>query len=111
MNKEEILAMSRQENKNVDLVDKEIEIKSIATAGRVMTAVCIVLHIAVFWITGTKNSGFFGIAAIYNAVLFTMKGIKLNDRGKLTTGIIWSVLAVGLTIEYFYQILTTSGIL
>lgn len=111
MNKEEILAMSRQENKNADLVDKEIEIKSIATAGKVMTAVCIVFHLAVFFITGSKNSGFFGIAAIYNAVLFTMKGIKLKDRNKLITGIIWSVLAFGLAVEYFYRLITTAGIL
>ena len=58
-----------------------------------------------------KNSGFFGIVAIYNAVLFTMKGIKLKDRNKLITGIIWSVLAVGLAVEYFYRLITTAGIL
>ena len=110
MNREEILARSRQENQNQDLVDKEVENKGIATAGIVMTIMCLVFYVAEFLLHGTKNYGFFSIAAIYNAILFTMKGIKLNDKGKLATGILWSVLAVGLAVEYFYQLITTSTI-
>ncbi len=110
MNREEILAKSRQENKNMDLVDKAVENTSKTTAGTVMVIMCLVYFLAEIMLQGRKNYGFFSIAAVYQALLFIMKGIKFNDRSKLIPGIIWFALAVLFTVEHFYFLVTTSTI-
>lgn len=108
MNREEILAMSRQENKNMDLVDKAVEDRSKTIAGMVMVSMCLLYHLVEMVILNRKNYGFFSIAAVYPASLFIMKGIKFKDRGKLITGIIWLALAVLFAVEHFYFLVTNT---
>lgn len=110
MNREEILAMSRQENKNTDLVDKAVENQSKTVAGMIMVSMSLLYHLAEIVILDRKNYGFFSIAAVYPAALFIMKGIKFEDRSKLITGIIWLALAVLFAVEHFYFLVTNSTI-
>ena len=59
MNREEILAMSRQENKNMDLVDKAVEDRSKTIAGMVMVSMCLLYHLVEMVVLNRKNYGFF----------------------------------------------------
>lgn len=95
----------------MDLVDKEVENKSMATAGLVMIITCLGFYVAEIMICGTKNAGLFCVAALYNAILFTMKGVRLKNKQKLFIGVLWIVLAIGLAVEHIYHLVTTSTIL
>ena len=110
MNREEILAKSRQENKNKDLFDKEVEGKSIAFSGIAMVIMCLVYYVAEILLQSRKNYGFFSIAAIYMAILFMMKGSKLKDKKKFYLGIVWLALAILFTVEHFYFLVTNATI-
>lgn len=53
MNKEEILKMSQQENKNKDLADLEISAQAGNIAGRVGACVCCLISLMFYWVTDT----------------------------------------------------------
>lgn len=57
MNKESILEMSRQENKNTDLVGKNAELKASIIAGISMAVLSLVFYAAQIAFQGTCNWG------------------------------------------------------
>lgn len=111
MNKEEILAKSRQENKNQDLYDLQISEKS-ATVG-VLTGViiCTILFVFEIFVCGNTNFSLWSILAGINASVGIYKGIKLRKCSTLAMGIMYAVIATLMLAYSIYRLFTVSTIL
>lgn len=103
MKKEEILEASKKENKKKDVYEMEIELK-----GASIASICIISLACIYYIyeiiTGKgRNDALYSIITLYNAILFTFKGIKFEKNKKLNifTGIIWGLLTITLILSYF----------
>lgn len=108
MDKESILEMSRQENKNSDLVSKSAELTASMIAGVSMAVMSLVFYAAQVAFHGTLNWGFFAIITLYNAVLNLIRGFKLSKKGVIVAGIIWSLLTVLLSVMHICTLIETS---
>lgn len=111
MNKESILEMSRQENKNKDLVGANAEVKASMIAGISMVVLSSIFYVTQIVIQGTCNLGLFAVVALYNAVINIVKGVKVLNKSLIVAGVIWGLLAIGLSIAHISNIIATSTIL
>ena len=104
MNKEEILALSREENQGMDVAGLEIS-KSSTQFGWIV-AVIILSAVAVTeaFVYGRMNSGiFFGIMA-GNSAVFIYKYLKMWKRHELIIAIIYSIAACSFGIAWIIQL-------
>ena len=111
MNREEILAKSREENNNKDLVSKEASIKAgtwSAVVSIVMSGIFFSLGII---LQGQRNWGFFAITAASTATAFLYNGILLKKKTYIAAGVIWVILAIMLSINFANNLVNTSTIL
>lgn len=111
MNREEILAKSREENKNQDLVKEETSKKASIVATIVVSVMAAIYFVAGIVLQGIFNYGFISIAAAINAVLNLFDGVKLKKKTSIVAGCIWLVLAVVAAVSYFCFLVKTSTIL
>ncbi len=111
MNKEEILAKSRQENKDKDLVELEASRKGGELGAVAAFILCEILFLAEIFICGTQNYGLWSIVttAIAGAALY--KGTKLKNRNQLIYGSIWALISVAAIITAIITLFKTSTIL
>lgn len=98
MNKEEILAKSREENKNIDLVELEVMNKSKLLAGSISGNLCFILFLAQLLNTGNGNYALLAILTSYIAVNSIHKGIKLKRRSSVIFGVIFAAAAIVTTV-------------
>lgn len=103
MKKEEILAMSRKENKNKDMYEIEVENKGskIATIAMLILATIYYCY-EVFKGLGT-NITLYSLITIYCAVAYGYKAIKVEKRKLLNVScsIIWAITTIILVLQYF----------
>ncbi len=111
MNKDQILEMSRQENKNKDLVEKSVENKAAVASAIAMIFLSLVFYAAEIVLQGRQNFGFFAMIALYNAIMFMTKGIKNKQKMSLIAGIIWIVTTIVFIVIHFNNLITESTIL
>ncbi len=103
MKKEEILAMSRKENKNKDIYEIEVENK-----GCKIAVICMLILICIYYcyeiITGKgQNYTLYSLISIYCTILYGYKAIKLEKRRKLHTfcAVLWGLMTIILILQYF----------
>ncbi len=94
MEKEEILAISRRENKNRDLVEMETARQAGNIAGRVGACVCCLVSVIFVWVTGTM---LYSPWVIYFSILGT--------HSLVTYGKVKRKTELALTILYFTMLL------
>ena len=111
MNKESILEMSRQENKNKDLVGASAEVNASVIAGISMALLSLVFYAAQIAIQGICNWGLFAVIALYNAVINIVKGYKTSKKSTIAAGVIWGLLTIGLSIAHISNLIAISTIL
>ncbi len=111
MNKESILEMSRQENKNKDLVDRNAELKASMITGISMAVLSLVFYAAQIALQGTCNWGLFAIITLYNAVMNIIRGVKTSKKGVIFAGVIWLILTIVLSVAHIGNLIQTSTIL
>ena len=95
--------MSRKENKKKDVYESEVEKK-----GAVIAAVSMIILAAVYYcyeiITAKgQNYAMYSIIALYCAILFGYKGIKIEkNRGfNLFCSIVWAIVTFLTIVQYF----------
>ena len=98
MNKEEILAKSRQENKNIDLVELEIMNRSKLLAGSIAGNLCFILFLAQILNTGKGNYALLAVLTSYIAVNSIHKGIMLKKRSSIIFGAVRAIAAIFTTV-------------
>lgn len=103
MKKEEILEMSRKENKNKDMHEIEIENKGCRIASIAMLLLTTIYYCYEISTAKIHNITLYSIITIYCAIIYGYKGIKIkkNRICNVICSIIWSVLTITLVLEYF----------
>ena len=92
MEKEEILAISRRENKNRDLAEAATAQQAGNIAGRVGACVCCLVSVVFVWATGTM---LYSPWVIYFSILGThalMKFLKLKRKTDLVLTVLYLVM-------------------
>lgn len=111
MNKEEILAKSRQENKEKDLYELEVKNNASRIASIASLIICAVLYAAEIMICGNRNYGLWTIIAAFIAGTFLYTGIKFKNKKKIAIGVLWTVVAVIAIVTAISNLVATSTIL
>lgn len=98
MNKEEILAKSRQENKEQDLFLLQINEKSWSIGSTCAWIYCIILFALSGFLTGALNYGFFSIIMVMKAGSYIYRAIKTKSKVLLCYGMIYILLTLFATV-------------
>ena len=104
MNKEEILAKSKQENRGQDIANLEVSKASMLFGW--ITAVCLLSLVAVVeaLVCSRMNSGiFFGVMAGCSAI-FINKYLKLRKRHELYIAIVYVIAAIAFFVTWILQL-------
>ncbi len=104
MDKDEILAMSRNENKKQDEYYAEVNKSGLRVGMLSVVIVCFALMIVEYTVYGNIDTGYIVIITVVNAVINLYKGIKLKDKAFIIAGILWSVVTVIDTANYIIQL-------
>ena len=111
MEKEEILNASRNENKKKDLVEIEIENKAVKIAALGLLILSTVFYVVEIMLNGVNNYGWYAMIALYCAIGFGFKAIKLKKKINIINAIIWSIVTIICAYSYIQNIILTSTIL
>lgn len=103
MKKEEILEMSRKENKNKDMHEIEVENRGSKIAAIAMLLLATVYYCYEIFTAKGQNITLYSLITIYCSVIYGYKGVKIekNKMLNISCAIIWSILTVALILEYF----------
>ena len=94
MNKEEILAKSRQENKNRDIAEIENG-KSASKFASITSAIFSgVLFLLEKFITGHTNNCLWAMLAFMNCMIYSYKVVKFDNRKMLPAAVLWGFTTV-----------------
>ena len=105
MKKEEILELSRKENKNKDLAYMEVDNKAYkfaAMAMFILTAVYFVLEIA---LKDTINYGWYSLIALFSLVVNGIRAGYSKNKVCIFAAIIWAVCTIIFTYQYISSLL------
>lgn len=110
MDKDDILAKSREENKDRDLYKEEINIRA-SSAGSIVA----LLLTTVFFILQTIlkkefNFGLYAILFSFGATNFIMRAVCLKRRRDIVFAIIYTLATVVLTVVFTYQLIASSAV-
>ncbi|MFT3984148.1 MAG: DUF6442 family protein [Lachnospiraceae bacterium] len=111
MNKEEVLAKSRSENKEQDLYEKEVMIKA-GNAAAITAAIVASIFFIIQILVGLGMN--YGLYAIVFAILtagFIVKSIYLKRRHEIIVAMIYMTFTLFFSISHIYHLIVTSTIL
>ena len=111
MNRYEILAKSREENKNRDVYEQEV----LKQASRSAVVVQMVLA-AIFFVTqvfagGGINYGLWALVFSANMTISWVKYVKLRRKHELAIAIAYTVLVSVMSGYYIYNMIVSSAVL
>ena len=111
MNKEEILAKSRAENKNKDVYEIEV-LKQANSCGIIVMAVLAVIFFSVqIFVGGGQNWGMWALVFSPSMATFWVKYIKLGRKHELLTAIAYTVIVAVSAGYHIYNLIVSSVIL
>lgn len=111
MDKEEILKMSRNENKNQDVYEKEV-IKEGGNVGAITAAVLATIFFIIQILLGEgMNYGLYAVVFSIPAASFCVKAARLKRKHEVVFAVIYSIFVIALASAHIYQLFTTSTIL
>ena len=100
MKKEEILELSRKENKNKDLAYIEVENKAYNLAANalfVLTAIYFVLEIA---LKDEINYGLYSLIALFSTTVYGVKAKYSKNKICIIASIVWGLCTI--VFAYYY---------
>ncbi|MBP5280667.1 MAG: hypothetical protein J6Z03_09295 [Erysipelotrichaceae bacterium] len=103
MEKDKILENSRLENKGRDFYAMEVEADACKIASLVMVVLAFIYYSYEIFTGKGSNPAFYSLIAVFNAVMFGYKAIKIKERRALSavTSGVWALLTVLLVLSYF----------
>lgn len=105
MNKEEILAKSRQENGNRDIYEYEV-MKQLSThIVMVMLTLAMVFFITQMAVGGGMNWGLSALVLSVNMTTDWVKYIKLKQKNRLPYALAYTLLVAVASIYYIYDLI------
>lgn len=111
MNKDEILAKSRSENKDRDVFEKEV-LKEAGNAGAIVAAIlCTVFFVIQILVGEGTNYGLYAIFFSVFAAGFTVKAIRMKRKHEIVFAAIYTAAALLFSFAHIYGLITASVIL
>ena len=108
MTREEILAMSRQENKNKDLVAYEIE-KQAGNAASITGAIlCGILYLVQLSNGAGANLALWAVIVAMQAACYTVKAIRLRQKMHILLAVLTAILALLLSTAHLTTVINNS---
>ena len=111
MNKDEILAKSRAENKNKDVYEQEVLKQASRSAVVVQMSFATLFFVTQIMTGGGINWGLWAIVFSANMTINWVKYIKLRRNYELLIAISYTVLVLVMSGYYIYNLITSSTIL
>lgn len=105
MNKDEILAKSRAENKNKDVCDIEIQRMGAAWGNAIMITLGVIFFGLEISITGGKNYSFYAMMCASAMAAFWYKWVKLKKTHELWTAVIYTLCTVSFSAAYIVSLI------
>ena len=100
MNREEILAASRQENRNMDRAELELARGAQRVAGITSVMTAFVLLAAEFLVLGEKSYGYLLIALASNMALWIYRAVKQRKKTDIFLAALWTAMTVYTAVMY-----------
>ena len=104
MDKDDILAKSREENKDRDLYTREIEASASTAAAIVSLLLATVFFLLHFFIKKEFNFGLYGILFSFGATTFIIKAVRMRRKPDILLAIVYTIATFALTITYIFQL-------
>ena len=103
MKKEEILEMSRKENKLKDVYEIEVEKKGVKLAALLMLILATFYYCYEIFTDKGQNYSFYSIITIYCFTVYGYKAIKLEKKRvfNIYVSILWGLVTIISIIGYF----------
>lgn len=111
MNKEEILEISRRENKNKDIYEHEILKQASSSSIIVMMILAAVFFIVQIFVGGGMNWGIWALVFSVNMTSFWVKYIKLRHKHELVMAIAYTILVAASSGSHIYNLIVSSMVL
>ena len=111
MNKEEILEMSRAENKNKDIYEQEVLKQAGTSAVIVMMVLATIFCVVQIFVGGGMNYGLWALVFGANMTTFWVKYIRIRRKHELVMAISYTILVSALSGCHIYNLIASSTIL
>ena len=108
MQKEEILAKSREENKEKDLYEIDMQIN----AGHLSSLVAVMLG-TIFFVTqsvtgGGFNFGVYAIVLALGAVRVIVKAVRMRRKRDIAIAVIYTAVTLALSVSHMAQLISAA---
>lgn len=108
MNKEDILAKSREEHKDGDLVKREINISASAAgafAALFLTTIFFVLQVL---LKNEFNFGLYAIMFCFGAANFIIRAVNMKRKSDIVFSVLYSLATLVLTVVFVFQLISST---
>jgi len=105
MNKDDILELSRKENKGQDLYVAEVNENATKVSSNVGILFATVLFIVHYLAKGEYNLGLYSVILVISTTTFTVKAVYLKRKMDIVLAVLFTILALAVTAVYLYQII------
>ena len=110
MDKENILAKSRAENKNQDVYEQEV-----LKQGHMVSLIVIIILATIFFIAqiiagGGVNYGIYAVVLSGSMATFWVKWIRLRRRHELAMALLYTAVVIALSLCHIYNLVTTAAV-
>ena len=110
MNKDEILAKSRSENKNKDVYEQEVLKQASRSAVVVQMALATLFFVTQIFTGRGVNWGLWALVFSANMTINWVKYIKLHRKYELLIAVAYTILVSIMTGYYIYNLIVSSPI-
>ncbi len=111
MDRDEILAKSRAENKNKDVYEQEVLKHASRSAVVVQTALATIFFVTQIFVGEGINWGLWALVFSANMTINWVKYIKLHRKYELIIAIAYTILVSVMSGYYIYNLIVSSTIL
>ena len=105
MNRDEILAKSREENKAQDLYEMEMDIKAGHLCALVALALATIFFVTQSVVGGGFNFGLFALVLSYGAVRCIFRAVTLRRKLDVFFGIIYTFALLALSVAHMARLI------
>jgi uncharacterized membrane protein YhaH (DUF805 family) len=110
MNKDDILAKSREENRDRDLYAHEINNSASAISSFVSLFMATIFFVLQKLIKQEFNLGLYALVFSYGATNFIVKAVHMKRKRDIVLSIIYIIATLTLTVAHISQLIATSAI-
>ena len=111
MNRDEILAKSRAENKNKDVYEQEVLKQASKSAVVVQMSLATIFFVTQIFTGKGINRGMWALVFSANMTINWVKYMKLHRKSELMIAIVYTILVSVMSGYYIYELIVSSVIM